>query len=136
MDPSCEFMGDQAGKCHDWVVWVVVWNTQFQTDTVIYEFQKLTGARADISFTYQYWERERWRVAWSILVNLNLLLTVVTLIKTYTLRKRERETVAQLGSTSTCANCCLVLVSLINTSAYYCAFYSDMACTGTQDNKR
>jgi len=29
MDPSCEFMGDQAGKCHDWVVWVVVWNTQF-----------------------------------------------------------------------------------------------------------
>jgi len=31
MDPSCEFMGDQEGKRHDWVVWIVVWNTQFQS---------------------------------------------------------------------------------------------------------
>jgi len=31
MDPSRELMGDQESKCYDcWVIWAVVWSTQFQ----------------------------------------------------------------------------------------------------------
>ena len=54
----------------------------------------------------------------------------------HTEKERERERVAQHGPTPTCANGCLVLVSLIDMSACYCVFYSEMACIGTQDNKR